>query len=180
MSHRELFVDFAVHGTVLGLGLGSRLHQWDAAYGVAFDERVRPADQLAREYGLVEADFRLGDGGTWICSHVGLKAVKLADPGEQAIPAAIEDRYGQFPDRVVFAEIAEDIAVHKASVYELKRHDAAAMSRFWIPAIDGGVMCYVISDYQADDFPSLRIGDLYSASRTEGLVMDLSQLTQYC
>lgn len=175
MSYVQFFVDFAARGEVLGLGLGSPPEAWAAVLGTDFADYSRRLGLLSRDFGLIETDFT-EDSGTWNCSYVALNVSELQS-GDLVVPAAVLDRFGSFPDRVPFDEIADAAAGAGVAVYHARRTHPASLEQYWIPG--AGVMFWLISEAQVADFPGLQIGDVYSATRLAGVDVAPEDRTRY-
>lgn len=175
MPYVDFFVDFAARGEVLGLGLSSPPEAWAAALGTDFYESSRRPGVMSRNFGMIETEF-VDSSGRWACSYVALNVANLQS-GDAAVPGAVLGEYGAFPARVEFDEIADRAAVAGVPVYHARRNHAASLEQYWFPG--ARVMFWLISEAQIADFPGLRIGDVYSATRVEGVDVPPADRTRY-
>ncbi|MGC5290762.1 hypothetical protein [Micromonospora sp. DT231] len=174
-SHLDFFADFAVSGMVLGVGLGSRPDDWPGVLGSDFDEGSWNDRHLVRQFGFVNANFQDGSG-EWVCDSVVVHAWKL-HKFDDMVPNAIGSRYGSFPPRVPFEEVAERLVSAGVEIYHVRRVHMASLENYWIP--DCKVMFWLISEYQLEDFPALRLGDVDSVSTVTGVDLRAELLTRY-
>jgi hypothetical protein len=175
MPHLDLLVDFAVSGRVAGVGLGSRPADWPSALGDRFFETSWRPDHLVRSFGCVDAHFE-DDSGAWLC-HLIKVALNEVNTLDDAVPSVLAERYGQFPARTPFGEVAEAVAAAGAEVYHSPRVHEAALETYWVPA--GKVMFWVVSPYQAGDLGVLQVGDVYSVSTDSRVDLPPSSLTRF-
>jgi hypothetical protein len=163
-SYLDFFLDFASTGRIFGMGIGSSPDDWSAVLGDEFGDFLASEHELARQFGLIDAYF--GDiSGEWRCHRISVR------PGElyrfdDWVPGPVRERYGQFPGRVPFDEVADRLAQAGVEVDHLIRTSEASLEEYWIPR--SGVTFRALAAYQADDFPALRIGDLWSAGAFAG------------
>lgn len=155
-----MLVEFAVSGRVLGLGIDSRPADWPPVLGDKFFEANWRPGHLVRQFGFVDAHFE-DDSGNWACHLVQIAPNKV-NRFDDMIPSVIAERYGQFPARIPFSDVAEAIAATGAEVHHVPKVNEASLETYWIPA--GKVMFWVISPFQAGDHPALQVGDVYSVS----------------
>ncbi|GAA2184965.1 hypothetical protein [Micromonospora lupini] len=174
-SHLDFFAGFAVTGTVLGVGLGSRPDDWPSVLGSDFDEGSWNERHLVRQFGFVNANFHDGSG-EWICDSVVVHAWKL-HKFDDLVPKSIGSRYGSFPPRVPFEEVADRLVSAGVEIYHVSRLHMASLEQYWIP--DCKVMFWLISEYQLEDFPALRLGDVDSVSTATGVDLRAELLTRY-
>ncbi|MEU7801451.1 hypothetical protein AB0B10_19490 [Micromonospora arborensis] len=174
-SHLDFFADFAVTGMVLGVGLGSRPDDWPGVLGSDFHEASWTDRHLVRQFGFVDANFHDGSG-EWVCDSVNVNQGQL-HRFDDMVPEAIGSRYGSFPPRVPFEEVANRLVSAGVEIYHVRRVHMASLEEYWIP--DGKVMFWLISDYQLEDFPALRLGDVYVASTATGVDLRAELLTRY-
>jgi hypothetical protein len=174
-SFRDFFVDFGVSGTIAGVGLGSRPDEWPAALGERYFEASWKAGHLVRQFGFVDAHFEVVSG-EWICNLIQVTAPKVAQ-FDDMVPAVIGEKYGPFPARVPFDELAEVAAGRGAEVCHLSRIDDVSPEQYWMP--DGKVMFWVVSERQAGEQPELRIGDVWSASTDARVDIPKDQQERY-
>ncbi|PYC67261.1 hypothetical protein C7C45_22630 [Micromonospora arborensis] len=174
-SHLDFFADFAVTGMVLGVGLGSRPDDWPGVLGSDFHEASWTDHHLVRQFGIVDANFYDGSG-EWICDCVNIKPWQL-HRFDDMVPEVIGSRYGSFPPRVPFEEVADRLVSAGVEIHHVRRVHMASLEEYWIP--DGEVMFWLISDYQLEDFPALRLGDVYAVSTATGVDLRADLLTRY-
>ncbi|MEU1399022.1 hypothetical protein ABZ403_23520 [Micromonospora zamorensis] len=174
-SHLDFFADFAVTGMVLGVGLGSRPDDWPGVLGSNFDEASWTDRHLVRQFGFVDVNFHDGSG-EWVSDSILVHQWKL-HRFDDMVPEAIGSRYGSFPPRVPFEEVADRLFSAGVEIYHVSRVNVASLEQYWMP--DGKVMFSLISEYQLEDFPALRLGDVYEASTTTGVELRAEVLTRY-
>ncbi|MEU8330062.1 hypothetical protein [Micromonospora sp. NPDC048839] len=174
-SYLDFFADFAVSGMVLGVGLGSRPDDWPGVLGSDFDEGSGNDRHLVRQFGFVDANFHDGSG-EWVCDCILVHLWKLPR-FDDMVPEAIGSRYGSFPPRVPFEEVADRLVSAGVEIYHVRRVHMASLEEYWIP--DSKVMFSLISEYQLEDFPALRLGDISAVSTTTGVDLRSEQLTRY-
>jgi hypothetical protein len=175
-SHLEFFLDFARTGQVFGVGLGTRPEAWPAVLGDDFTDFSPSEHEFARQFGLVDVYF--GDfAGEWVCDRIAIRPGQLYR-FDDWVPARLQVRYGPFPGRVPFDEVADLLTRAGVPVDHVLRRDEASLEEYWIP--DTKVTFSVISPYQAEDFPALRIGDLWSVSTSVGAEIPDDRRERFC
>ncbi|WP_433535059.1 hypothetical protein ACQPZK_23505 [Micromonospora sp. CA-249363] len=174
-SHLDFLADVAVTGTVLGVGLGSRPDDWPGVLGSDFHEASWTDRHLVRQFGFVDANFHDGSG-EWICDYVDVKLWQV-HRFDDFVPEAILSRYGHFPPRVPFEEVADRLVSGGVEIYHVRREQVASLEQYWIP--EGKVMFSLISEYQREDFSALRLRDIYSVSTTAGVDLRPELLSRY-
>ncbi|MFG1892517.1 hypothetical protein ACGFIP_00655 [Micromonospora zamorensis] len=174
-SHLDFFADFAVTGMVLGVGLGSRPDDWPGVLGSDFHEASWTDRHLVRQFGFVDANFHDGSG-EWACDCVKVNPWQL-HRFDDFVPKAIGSRYGSFPSQVPFEEVANRLVSAGVEIYHVSRVAVASLEQYWIP--DGKVIFSLISEYQLEGFPALRLGDVYEAYTTTGVDLRAELLTRY-
>jgi hypothetical protein len=160
VPYLDFFADFAVSGQVAGVGLNSRPADWPLALGNNFSEASFHPGHLIRGFGFIEANFE-DDTGEWLCDLIHIKPDKVHRfPG--MIPPVIGERYGEFPARIGFADVAEALAAAGAEVRHIPRTYQYSPEIYWVP--EGKVMFEVVSPEQADQFKVLMVGDVFSVT----------------
>ncbi|MGW2839571.1 hypothetical protein ACWCWD_17415 [Streptomyces sp. NPDC001493] len=136
MSASDFYAHVAVHGEVLGAGLGADPGAWEAALGAACLD-VPGGGLLRRDYGLVEINFspdRPGRQGQMSCFGFGVKIQRLLyDQSPRTVPPPLSREYGAFAPRVPFEELRTAVLALGHTV-ELDRH-----------ATSGDMDCYRVS-----------------------------------
>jgi hypothetical protein len=163
-SYLDFFLDFGSTGRIFGVGVGSGPDEWSAVLGDEFTDFLASDHELARQFGLIDAYFS-DISGDWLCSRISIRPGQLYR-FDDWVPGTVRERYGQFPGRVPFDEVADRLAQAGVEVDHVARTSEASLEDYWIPA--SGVSFGVLSAYQADDFPALRIGDVWSAGAFAG------------
>ncbi|GAA0488569.1 hypothetical protein Ade02nite_72480 [Paractinoplanes deccanensis] len=175
MTYVDFFVDFAVSGQVAGVGLSSPLAAWPPALGDDYRDASWSAGDMVRQFGFVDAYFE-DTTGEWLCRQILVKPDWTNSFAGNA-PAVIAERYGEFPARVSFVEIADALAAAGAEVRLLPRVSKAQQDLYWIPA--GNVLVSAVSAAQAGDFTGLEPGDIYSAETNTLLALPDGHGTRY-
>jgi hypothetical protein len=174
-SYPDFFVDFAVGGAVLGAGLGSEPGAWVDALGPRYVDNDQLDGVLIRYFGFIDVTFR-NASGAWRCGAVDVKVVDLHRFPDM-VPGPVAARYGEFPHRIPFGEVADRAVEAGLEIYHVRRRHPASLERYWIP--DGAVMFSLVSAYQAADLPALHIGDLHSAGTAAGVDLPAESRTRY-
>ena len=86
-------------------------------------------------------------------------------------------RYGNFPPRVPFEEVADRLVSAGVEIYHVRRVHMASLEEYWIPECK--VMFSLISEYQMKDFPALRLGDVNAVATAAGVDFQAERLTRY-
>jgi hypothetical protein len=163
-SHLDFFLDFAMTGQVFGAGLGTRPEAWPAVLGADFTDFGPSEHELARQFGLIDVYFE-DFAGEWVCDRISIRPGQLYR-FDDWVPVPVTDRYGPFPGRVPFDEVADRLTQAGVPIDHVLRRHEAELEEYWIP--DTKVMFSLISLGQAEDFPALRIGDLWNVSTSVG------------
>ncbi|GII79653.1 hypothetical protein Sru01_46350 [Sphaerisporangium rufum] len=174
-SYLDFFAEFAVTGMVLGVGLGSRPDDWPGTLGDDFHEASWTDHHLVRQFGFIDANFHDGSG-EWICDHVNVRPGQM-HRFDDMVPKAIGIRYGSFPRRLPFEDVANRLVGAGVEIHHVSRMNMACLEEYWIP--EGKVMFSLISEYQREDFPALRLDDVWTATTTTGVDLRAEQLTRY-
>jgi hypothetical protein len=160
----DFFLDLAVTGKVLGVGVGGRPDDWSAVLGT--DDGFQPSEyELVLQYGLIDAYFERGSG-EWLCHRVSILAGKLPEFGDDWVPGAVRERYGQFPDRVPFEAVVGHLVQAGLEIDRVLGGGEMSLDEFWVAG--SGVRFLVVSEARADDLKDLRVGDVWWAGAFEG------------
>ncbi|MGX1726544.1 hypothetical protein ACWIGE_07595 [Streptomyces diastaticus] len=108
LSGLDFYARVATRGQVLGVGVGARPAEWEAALGGDFLD-VEEAGLLRRDHGLVELTFQ-EEGGAWPCVGVSVRADRLRWDTASHVPAPLREAYGDFAASTRFGELAGAIA----------------------------------------------------------------------
>jgi hypothetical protein len=163
-SYLDFFLDFASTGRIFGVGIGSGTDEWSAVLGDQFTDFHASEHELARQFGLIDAYFD-DISGDWLCDRISVRPGQL-HRFDDWVPGAVRARYGQFPGRVPFDEVADWLAQAGVEVDLVIRTSDVSPDEYWIP--QSGVSFEVLSGTQAEDLPPLRAGDVWSAGAFAG------------
>jgi hypothetical protein len=154
----DFYADFATRGDVLGLDFGSGPDEWSAKLGEDFLEAEHDETRLSREFGIIDVSFRRA-AGTWVCNFVDLR-VQQMQWTENAVPEVIRAEYGEFPDLVEFAEIADTLVGRGVAVYRVPLLVPGQTENFYVE--EAAAMFSVVAE---PGFADLRVGDVYGVDR---------------
>jgi hypothetical protein len=175
-THADFLADFAVSGEVCGAGLGPEPGAWVDALGPQFVDNDVLEKTLIRYYGFVSVTFR-PTADRWLCDAITVKVGELSQQPDAPVPAAVTERYGSFPERVPFTDVADRLVAAGAEIHHVRRVHEAALELYWVPA--GRVLFWLISPYQVEQMPELRLGDIYTVSTETGTAIPAQDLTRF-
>ncbi|MGA5727100.1 hypothetical protein ACPCI1_00475 [Streptomyces seoulensis] len=128
MSALDFYAHVAVHGEVLGVGLGAVPEAWEAALGAASLD-VPGGGLLRRDYGLIEINFspdRPGRQGQLSCFGFAVQIQRLLyDQSPNTVPPPLSREYGEFARRVPFKELQSAI-LSLGHTLELDQHNTSS------------------------------------------------------
>ncbi|BFU46046.1 hypothetical protein [Krasilnikovia sp. MM14-A1004] len=174
-SYIDFFAGFAATGRVLDVGVGSVPDDWSTALGADFTDESGSAHHLVRQFGLVDAHFDDSSGG-WTCNLVNLRPGQLYR-FDDWVPQPIVARFGAFPGRIPFEELVDPVSGAGLEIHHITRTHPATLEEYWIP--ESKVRFSLISEYQVDDFPALRVGDVWSVGIDARIDIPADQRTRY-
>ncbi|WP_181871013.1 hypothetical protein [Sphaerisporangium album] len=132
-------------GTVLGLGIGSRVEDVERILGPDFlDDPGRGT--LRRDYGLVEFGFEHDHG--WTCRVISIQVHRLACQGDDTVPAALREKYGSFAPFVRYESLAPALAAQGYTTH-IDWEDPHAGFRV-LQVDQTGTEIVVVADEEAD------------------------------
>jgi hypothetical protein len=152
-------------GTVLGLGIGSGADEVERILGSDFlDDPGR--DTLRRDYGLVEFGFERDHG--WTCRVISIQVHRLACHEEDAVPAALREKYGSFAAYLPYENLAPALAAQGYTTHTDREEDPHAGFRV-LQVDQTGTEIVVVGGKEAErtgDRPGY--GDVWSISLSGG------------
>ncbi|MFD8232853.1 hypothetical protein ACFV20_13350 [Streptomyces sp. NPDC059696] len=147
MSDLDFYAHVATRADVLGVGIGTRPAEWEAALGSDFLD-VPDGELLRRDYGLVELSFQKEDGA-WPCFGVSVRVHRLRRDTEASVPAALRGAYGPFAPSARFEHLAAAITGLGCAIAPEPDEDgpAGGIRRYRVP--ESGVRIFVRVDEEA-------------------------------
>lgn len=107
MDDVDFYALAATERSVLGVSVGSTLHEVEQVFGLHFlDDRQRNA--LRRDYGLLEFAFHWDS--RWTCRSISIQVHRLAWEADDVIPAVLRNEFGEFSPRVEMETLNRAIA----------------------------------------------------------------------
>ena len=142
MSALGFYTHVAIHGDVLGTGIGAGPDSWEAAVGTGYLDAPQ-GGLLRRDYGLVEVNFSPDQQGQMSCFGFGIAVHRLIHSlSPSPVPALLSQEYGAFATRVPFEELRAAVVALGRTV-ELD-DTARDMDRYRVPG--SGARIHVIAD----------------------------------
>lgn len=130
VTNVEFFLDVAVSGAVLGVGLAESPEQVAQAFGEDFVQD-RTGASLRRDYGLVEFTWSRSPGsGVWQAAGFSVQVHRLA---QLTVTGPLVERYGRFGERLPFARLQEQLSRYGYRPREITTAaDGVGFRRFWL------------------------------------------------
>ncbi|WP_251091738.1 hypothetical protein [Streptomyces sp. Caat 7-52] len=163
MSGLDFYSHVAMHGDVLGTGIGSGPGAWEATVGP--DHLDDPGKGLLRrDYGLVELSFSDADG-PMSCFGIRIQVHRLIHG--PCVPSPLIHEYGEFAPRTRFEELRSAVLSLGGTI---EPDDLSGdVHRYRVP--ESGVRIFVIDDPDpygdgdhADDPEIHQAGDVWALS----------------
>jgi hypothetical protein len=160
MAYLDFFTGFATTGRIFGAGVGTRPEDWPPLLGEEFFDASWNPRHRVLQFGFVDINFG-NETGEWICDMILIKPTRWWEHSAAA-PARLAERYGEFPDRVVFDDVAAALVAAGAEVRRLPREGKVLPEIYWVP--DGKVVIEAVTTGMVEGYADLRPGDAHSMS----------------
>ncbi|MFI5706135.1 hypothetical protein ACIA78_39620 [Streptomyces xanthochromogenes] len=168
MSDLDFYAHVATRGEVLGVGIGSRPADWEAALRSSYTDNRSPG-LMQRDFGLVELSFQEADGAKpdWSCFGIGVEVHRLLHGA--TVPPPLRDAYGQFSRRARFDDLSALILRAGYSIEPDNDDTTEDIHRYRVP--ESGARIFVVADadpygygVDPDDPDERQVGDVFGIS----------------